>query len=251
MVLKAIIVDDEKFARDDLRYLLQDNPQINIIGEADGIDEAEKILASVTPDVVFLDIQLRGGIGFDLIPFIRPETHIIFITAHNEYAVRAFEVNAIDYILKPITKKRLNASLDRLFPKAPSERKDEPEAQPFNSTDHIYLKTDEGHQFVFINDIIVIRAEGGNYSNIQLKDGRQLLVRRTLKEWQQLLPDPMFIRIHRSTLINTSHIQHIKKEKRGGNYVVTLADHREPLEISFRMEINIKQFLSNFPEPAK
>ncbi len=114
MTLKALLVDDEPFVREDLRQMLLAHKSIEVICEAGTIAQAKKQLAAGRPDVVFLDIQLRGGTGFDLVPLIHKTTKIIFITAYDEYAVRAFEVNALDYILKPVTPERLAESISRL-----------------------------------------------------------------------------------------------------------------------------------------
>ena len=114
MKLKAIIIDDEPFARDDLRYLLSGFADIEIIGEAGRVDEAKKMLSRSRPDVVFLDIELRGGTGFDLVPFIDPKTSVIFITAHDKYAQQALQTGAVGCIPKPVSMDRLTDSLKHL-----------------------------------------------------------------------------------------------------------------------------------------
>ena len=128
MKRKAIIIDDEPFIRHDLREMLSAHKDIEVAGEAGTIAAAKNLLQSSRFDVVFLDIQLRGGSGFDLVPFVHPSAAIIFITAHDEFAVRAFEINALDYLLKPVTTDRLTESLKRLAhrtktpPEEPSSR---------------------------------------------------------------------------------------------------------------------------------
>ena len=246
MTIKSVIIDDEKYIRNDLKYLLRHYPEIEIISEAGRIDEAETILRTTIPDLVFLDIQLMGGTGFDLIPFIHPNTDIIFITAHDEYAIRAFEVNAVDYILKPVTENRLKTSLERVIPNARHNIKRQ--AKQFSTTDAVYLKTDTGHQFVDINEIVAIISEGGNYTVVRIKEERYVIVRRTLKEWLKLLPEQVFMRIHRASIINTSHIRSIEKDKKGGSYNVSLDHCREPLQVSRRMQPNLRQFLNNFQQ---
>ncbi len=116
MTLKTLIVDDEPFVRDDLRHMLGVHETLEVVGEAGTVSGAKKQLLEKDLDVVFLDIQLRGGTGFDLVPFVDETVKIIFITAHDDYAIRAFEVNALDYILKPVTADRLAESVARLSP---------------------------------------------------------------------------------------------------------------------------------------
>ena len=136
MKLKAMIVDDEPFARDDLRHMLACQKEIEVICEAGTIAEAQKQLSEKKLDVVFLDIQLRGGSGFELIPFVNRSTDIIFTTAFDEYAVRAFEINALDYILKPVTAERLCASIDRLKAEKAGQKPDNHEEEQANWSSH-------------------------------------------------------------------------------------------------------------------
>ena len=115
MALKAMIIDDEPFARDDLRYMLAAHPDIEVVWEAGKFDEAKKLLAAHRPDVVFLDLQLRGGSGFDLLPDIRSDTtQVIFVTAHEEYAVQALSADAVDCLLKPVSADCLAEALTHL-----------------------------------------------------------------------------------------------------------------------------------------
>ncbi len=114
MPIKAMIIDDEPFVRDDLKYMLSAHQEIEVAWEAGKIDEAKKILSDNRPDVVFLDIQLRGGSGLDLIPNINPETRVIFVTAHQEDAKQAVETDSVDCIPKPVTAQRLAKTLEKL-----------------------------------------------------------------------------------------------------------------------------------------
>ena len=120
--LKCLIIDDDRFMRAALRFMLSEYGEMEIAGEAGSVGEASSLLGSVQPDVVFLDIQLHGGSGFDLVPCIPPRAHIVFFTAYARYAVRAFEVNALDYLLKPVQADRLAATVERLRHNAPKIR---------------------------------------------------------------------------------------------------------------------------------
>jgi two-component system LytT family response regulator len=185
MKLKAIIIDDEPFVRDDLRDMLAAHKEIEIVGEAGTIAGAKKQLAASSFDVVFLDIQLRGGSGFDLVPLIDISADIIFITAHNEFAVRAFEINALDYLLKPVTRERLAESLWRLLHKEATQPGATGSQPSFEPTDSIFIKTDSGQLFVSLDQIMAISSIGGNYAAVYLTNTEKLLARKTLKEWEK------------------------------------------------------------------
>ncbi len=192
MKLQALIVDDEPFARADLRHMLSCQKEIVVAGEAGTVAEAKRQLSHLKVDVVFLDIQLRGGSGFDVIPFIGQSTDIIFTSAYDEYAVRAFEINALDYILKPITGNRLNASLERLKTKKSGEKKTSLQTGPFEPDDRVFVKIDAGQLFIQVEEILAISSIGGNYVSVKLKNGENLVSRQTLKEWQRVLPESVF-----------------------------------------------------------
>ena len=242
MKLKAMIIDDEVFVREDIRHILSFNQDIDVVCEAGTINEAKKLLSENSLDVVFLDIQLRGGNGFDLVPFIRRPTEIIFITAYDEYAVRAFEVNALDYILKPVMEKRLSDSIERLKSGVKGEKKDSQKSGPFEPDDRVFVKTDSGQMFVDLKDILSISSIGGNYVSLKLKNGEDLLSRKTLKEWEKSLPESVFFRIHRATIINLKSIERIDYQK-DGSCVVSLSDLKETYTVSRRMASGLKNHL--------
>lgn len=242
MKLKAMIVDDEVFVREDLRHILSSGKDIDVVCEAGTINEAKKLLSGRSLDVVFLDIQLRGGSGFDLVPFINRPTEIIFITAYDEYAVRAFEINALDYILKPVTENRLFASIERLKSGFKEKKTGSPKTGPFEPDDRVFVKTDSGQVFVCLEDILSISSIGGNYVNLTLKNGESLLTRKTLKEWEKTLPEPVFFRIHRATIINLRSIDRIDYQK-DGSCLVRLTSLKEPYTVSRRMASGLKSLV--------
>lgn len=197
--LKTVIIDDEPAAREDLRRLLAAHVEISVIGEAGRIAEAEALLLRANYDLVLLDVELRGGNGFDLLPHVRAGARIIFVTAHSQYAVRAFEINALDYLVKPIMAARLESALRR----AGSDSVDPfPPKRNLLPTDLVHLKIGNGTtRFVPLIDIAVIESDE-NYSVVTLRDGTRLHVRRTLKSWEDALPAAQFVRVHRTTIIN-------------------------------------------------
>lgn len=245
MSISAIIIDDEKFARNDLSHMLLDHPEISVIGEAGNIAEAKNLLARVTPDVVFLDIRLQGGSGFELVSHIPPNSEIIFYTAHDAYALRAFEVNALDYLLKPVTTERLAATLHRL-----RQQHEHPHQAPKNlkrlrTEDCIFIRTRKEQQFIEVKTILAVTASGGNYTNLHLESGNRTLVRRTMKAWAHILPDQIFFRIHRASIVNLQRIYRLKKET-NGTVLAHLSGISKPLEVSRRSLSSLKQLMQNF-----
>ena len=242
MKRKAIIIDDEPFIRDDLREMLADHRDIEVVGEAGTIADAKKLMASRRFDVVFLDIQLRGGSGFDLVPLIDISADIIFITAHDEFAVRAFEINALDYLLKPVTRERLAESLWRLLHKEEKQPATTESQLSFESTDRVFIKTESGQLFVSLDSIAAIHSIGGNYVAVYLGNKEKLLTRKTLKDWETLLPKSLFFRIHRSTIINIDFVEQIGYEKDGSS-LVHLWGLKETFAVSRRMLSRLKNAL--------
>lgn len=205
---RALIIDDEKPARLDLRAMLGAHPEIEVVGEASTVGTARELLARADYTLVFLDIQLLGGSGFDLVPHVRPGARVIFATAHNDHALRAFEVNALDYLLKPVKAERLARALERIArPPAPeAEVAGRPApTHELGLDDIVHLNTGTTARFVRVADLGVIEAEE-NYSRVRLADGAGLLVRRTLKAWEDLLPPAHFMRVHRAAIVNLTRL---------------------------------------------
>jgi two-component system LytT family response regulator len=239
---RALIIDDEPPARAALRGLLRAHPEITLAGEADTLAEATTWLASHPYDLVFLDIQLRGGSGFDLVPLIRPDARIIFVTAFDQYAVRAFEVNALDYLIKPVRPQRLAEALRRIA--TPPEPHPPAASLPALAPDDlVHLKSGNGTtRFVALPDIAAIDA-CENYTTVHLGDGNRLLVRRTMKTWEETLPASHFVRVHRGTIVNLSRYRGADRE----SYETTLlhlAGLTEPVRASFRYLPELRARLS-------
>lgn len=210
---RALIIDDEVSARRDLRALLGAHPGVTIAGEAALIDEARVLLHRDDYDLVFLDIQLLGGTGFDLVPDVRPEARIIFVTAYDQFALRAFEVNALDYLRKPLRVARLAESLQRL-PAGPqlsaSHSPFPPTGAPLPQLapdDLISVKTGPGStRFIRVADIVLLTSQD-NYTEVRLANGEHFLVRQTLSSWEERLPLSHFLRVHRQTIVSLPRIE--------------------------------------------
>jgi two-component system LytT family response regulator len=232
----AIIVDDEELARQDLKVLLKDFNEIEIIGEAETVEETKKIIKKADPDLIFLDIQMPGKSGFELLEEIQTNAKIIFVTAYDEYAIRAFEVNAKDYLLKPVIKERLSLAIDRLM----TEKESEDNVQPkLEFDDSIFVMVNNHYQFVKIGSIIKI-ASAGNYSEINTSSKLKGLVLKSLKDWEARLPNNYFVRIHRNAIINLEFVDRVEGWF-NYSYKVFLKEISEPLVISRRYATKLKE----------
>jgi two-component system LytT family response regulator len=236
-MIRSIIVDDELKSRESLKILIEDFCQgVTVHALCQNIAEALAAIDEVKPDLVFLDIQLQRETGFDLLSrFKEVNFEVIFTTAHSEYAIKAFRFSAIDYLLKPIDIEELKAALAKVEKKKDntmSERLQQLLQNLRNGSSDNYklaFPTADGLIFVKISDILYFEASG-NYTEIFMTDNRKYLVSRTLKEYDDLLSDQNFFRIHHAYLIN---LNEIKKYVRGdGGYVVMNND--KALDVSKR-----------------
>ncbi len=236
--LRAILIDDERLARAKLRSMLAAYPQIAVVGEADSVRSAITLIESVNPEVLFLDIQMPGESGFHLLDQVDSSFQTIFVTAFDEFAIRAFEVNALDYLLKPVTHARLARSIERLVV---GKRELDLAKRTFEYDDHIFLETEKQSRFVKVSAVKCLLASGP-YSEILTADGQRILVLKSLKDWEDRLPAKHFLRIHRSTLINLEHIERVEK---GFNYAyqIFLRGLPEPLVMSRRYATKLKDKL--------
>jgi two-component system LytT family response regulator len=210
-MLKAVIIDDIEQARITLKKDLEVyTPDIEIIGEAGGVVEGVKLLRNLHPDVVFLDIQMQDGSGFDLLDLIQEiNFRIIFITASDAHAIKAFRYAAIDYLLKPVDPDELKLAVQKLREKSSSENEKykllNESLKAGNKQTRLALHTQEKIHVVNIADII--RCESNvNYTEFHFIDGKKLMVTKTLKEFEDLLNDHGFFRVHQSHLINTAFL---------------------------------------------
>jgi len=236
-MLKCLIVDDERKSRESLKILVDDFCEnIRVVALCQNVAEALLAIDEHKPHVVFLDIQMQGETGFDLLEKLKKiEFEIIFTTAYSEYAIKAFKFSAIDYLLKPIDIEELKKSVSKVekkvvdsFPTRLENLVQNLKAGP-NHRLKLALPSSDGLVFVKVEDIIYCEASS-NYTNIFMADGKKYLVSRTLKEYEDLLSDQDFFRIHNSYLIN---LNSIKKYVRGeGGYVVMTND--KSLDVSKR-----------------
>ena len=236
-IFRAIIVDDERYARKELAELLKNIEKIEVVAEAENISAAIEKINIHQPDIVFLDIQLIGETGFDLFEKIEPNFKTIFVTAYDQYAIRAFEVNAFDYLLKPVNPERLEKTIANLDKE--DKRKNDLSDTKLLYDDCIYTKLKNSAKFLPLKHISIISAEN-EYSKIVLCNGQNILVHKSLKKWEEKLPDNHFKRIHRSTIVNINHIEEIKKLQ-NNTYEVFLTSIEKSFNMSRRYAAKFKQ----------
>ncbi|MDQ3063730.1 MAG: response regulator [Acidobacteriota bacterium] len=231
-IWKALIIDDERLARTKLRTLLAKHSNIEIAGEADSVIEAVKLIENTKPDVIFLDIQMPQASGFNLLEQIETDAKIIFVTAFDEYAVRAFEINALDYLLKPVNPERLAQAIERL-----SITNNTPE-KTLEYDDFLFINTGRQSKFIKINRIKLISA-ADVYSEVFTDDGAKFLLLKPLAEWEQTLPQKNFMRIHRSTIVNLEYVEKVEKWF-NYSYQIHMCGVSEPFVISRRYASRLK-----------
>ena len=240
-MIKAIIIDDIEQARITLKKDLQVYaPDVSIIGEANGVVEGAKLLKSLKPDIVFLDIQMQDGSGFDLLDILKEiPFKIIFITASDAHAIKAFRYAAIDYLLKPVDPDELTASLKKFREQKLNENE---KYQLLNESlknhqkphERLALHTQDKIHIVNITDIL--RCESNvNYTEFHFVNGKKLLVTKTLKDFEDLLNDQGFYRVHQSHLINTKFIKEFVKTD--GGYLIMNDGCNVPVSTRKRPEV--------------
>jgi len=201
--MRAMIIDDEPPARREIRRLLNEFGWIEVVGEAGNVDQAEELVASLTPELLFLDIQMPGGTGFDLLSRLEDLPQVIFTTAYDEHAVRAFEVDALDYLLKPIDPSRLAEALSRA--KAAQAART---PQPGAVLEQIFVRDGERCWFVPLREVRLLSSEG-NYVRLSWGKERPLLG-RALAALEQRLDANRFFRVNRRQIINLDFIERVE-----------------------------------------
>ncbi len=239
---RALIVDDERLARHELAFLLEKHPEIEVAGEAGSVKDAVPLLEKLRPDLLFLDIQMPRANGFELFERTPVSAEVIFVTAHDEYAVRAFEVNALDYLMKPVNPLRLRQAIERFLRRCPPAAATATAATgPLTYDDTIFVNVGSAPRFVKLASIVCIQAEG-DYSRLVGPTGSMGLVLKSMKEWEALLPERQFCRIQRSVIINCERVERFEPWF-NSSYQVYLQQVPEPFTMSRRLA---KRFRERF-----
>jgi two-component system LytT family response regulator len=240
--MRTIIVDDERLARNELRRLLEAYPQIEIIDEATNGEEAIEKINQLRPELVFLDIQMPGKSGFEVLEAlddsIAPD--VIFTTAYDEYALKAFDFDAIDYLLKPIETNRLDQAIKKLEEDHKSEGEGGPQPKVFSENDQVFVK--DGNKYYFIRLSTVRLFESiGNYVRIYFDTSKPLIL-RSLNALEERLDPHIFFRANRKHIINLRMVETIEPYFSGG--ILVKLKGGEKIEVSRRQAVKFKDLLS-------
>ncbi len=236
--MKAIIIDDERLARQELKNLLVAHKEIEVIAECSDALQAKEKINELKPDVIFCDIQMPGKTGLELAEEISGAVDIVFITAHDEHAIKAFELNAFDYLLKPIQPQRLSETIKKLSIKETTNKTDN--NSPLSRNDMVFIKDGEKCWFVKLTDIRLFESEG-NYVRVYFDTFRPLIL-RSLNSLETRLNEKEFFRASRKHIINLNYIASVESWFNGG-LNVKLKDGKE-VEISRRQAVKLKDMMS-------
>lgn len=242
MKKRVVIIDDERLARAEMRKLLADFPEIEIVGEASHADEGKDLIEETNPDVVFLDIQMPGKTGFQLLEELDHLPRVIFTTAYDEFALRAFEVNALDYLLKPIDNARLSDAIQKL------DMVEEREIAPVSDgsrgmlteNDQVFVKDGEKCWFVRVSEIRLFES-AGNYAKVYFGPNKPLIL-KSLNALEERLDQKMFFRANRKHIVNLRMIERVEPYFNGG--LLLELPGGEKIEVSRRQAVKFKEMLS-------
>ena len=244
-VFKTLIIDDERLARQELKSMLNEYSEIEIIDEAKNGEEGIEKIKLLKPDLIFLDISMPGMTGFEMLKKLEDIPNVIFVTAHDEFALKAFEVNALDYVLKPIDPSRLNLAVEKLKLNEENDfesntvtisRKD----QKLTTSDRVFIKDGEKCFFVQLSDVRMFESDG-NYVKVYFDKNRPLIL-RSLNSFEERLDGNFFFRANRKFIININWIEKIENWFNGGLQVELKTGDK--VEISRRQAIRFKEMFN-------
>ncbi|HMG67089.1 MAG TPA: response regulator [Chitinophagaceae bacterium] len=241
--MRAIIIDDERLARAELRKLLQDFPEVEVVDEAANAEEGIAKIEAQNPDLIFLDIQMPGKTGFDMLSSLERSPNVIFTTAYDEYALKAFEVNALDYLLKPVEPKRLADAIQKLHfieTKDPVAAGENLNKSLLSENDQVFVKDGERCWFVKLCDIRLFESVG-NYAKVFFGTNKPLIL-KSLNALEERLDEKMFFRANRKHIVNLRMIEKIEPYFNGG--LLLELKGGEKIEVSRRQTVKFKEMMS-------
>ncbi len=239
--MRALIIDDERLARKELTNLLQEYPEIEIVGEAVNAEDAEEKIKSLQPDLLFLDIQMPGKTGFELLETLDSVPDVVFTTAYDEYALKAFDFNALDYLLKPIEPDRLKETITKLISRPKKEAVEEVVSdQKLGPQDRVFVKDGDKCWFVKLENIRLFESDG-NYIKIYF-DNFKPMIHKSLNALDEKLDDRSFFRASRKHIINLTWVESIESWFNGGLMVVLRGGDK--VEVSRRQAARFKEMMS-------
>jgi two-component system LytT family response regulator len=240
----AVIIDDERLARNELKKMLVDYPEIEVVGEAANVDEARKIIEELNPELIFLDIQMPVKTGFVLLEELERVPIVVFTTAHDEYALKAFEVNALDYLLKPIDPKRLSDAIQKLMFQDDRDllvNEGRSENRNFLSDlDQVFVKDGEKCWFVKLAEIRLFESVG-NYARVFFGANKPLIL-KSLNSLEERLDPKTFFRANRKHIVNLRMIEKVEPFFNGG--LLLEIKGGEKIEVSRRQAVRFKEMMS-------
>ena len=236
--MKAIIIDDERLARQELKNLLSNYKEIEIVAECSDANQAKNKISELKPDIIFCDIQMPGKSGLELAEEISGTIDVVFITAYDEHAIKAFELNAFDYLLKPVHPSRLAETIKKLQIRETTSKPNN--NSPLSKNETVFIKDGEKCWFVELNNIRLFESEG-NYVRVYFDNFKPLIL-RSLNSLETRLNEKEFFRASRKHIINLSYISSVESWFNGG-LNVTLKDGKE-IEISRRQAVRLKDMFS-------
>ncbi len=243
-MIKAIIIDDERLARMELRKLLSDFPEIEIVAEGANANEGLEKIETINPDLVFLDIQMPGKTGFDMLAELDKAPHVIFTTAYDEYALKAFEVNALDYLLKPVEPRRLADAIQKLHIQEEKEQGINGEMNVnrdmLHEDDQVFVKDGERCWFVKLSEIRLFESVG-NYAKVFFGPNKPLIL-KSLNALEERLDEKTFFRANRKHIVNLRLIDKIEPYFNGG--LLLEMKGGEKIEVSRRQTVKFKEMMS-------
>jgi two-component system, LytTR family, response regulator len=243
-MIRAIIIDDERLARNELKKMLVDFPEIEVVAEAANASEGIEKINNMAPELIFLDIQMPGKTGFELLQELDRAPQVIFTTAYDEYALKAFEVNALDYLLKPVEPKRLSDAINKL---QNHEDRDNGSAEPLNFNrsilrefDQVFVKDGERCWFVKLTDIRLFESVG-NYAKVFFGTNKPLIL-KSLNALEERLDEKIFFRANRKHIVNLRLIEKVEPYFNGG--LLLELKGGEKIEVSRRQTVKFKEMMS-------
>ena len=241
--MRAIIIDDERLARAELKKLLQEFPEVEIVDEAANAEEGITKIETQKPDLIFLDIQMPGKTGFDMLAHLEKTPQVIFTTAYDEFALKAFEVNALDYLLKPVEPKRLADAIQKLH--FGDNKEIRPTTENTNNSllgenDQVFVKDGERCWFVKLSDIRLFESVG-NYAKVFFGPNKPLIL-KSLNALEERLDQKMFFRANRKHIVNLRMIDKIEPYFNGG--LLLELKGGEKIEVSRRQTVKFKEMMS-------
>lgn len=238
--MKVLVIDDERLARNELLKLLDAYPEIDEVSEADSASEAIKFLENNQVDLLFLDIHMPGKNGFELLEDLTMVPKVIFVTAYDEYAIKAFEYNALDYLLKPVDERRFSESMFKFLSEQQKEVPQVKYEKSLSQEDKVFVKDGEKCWFVKLDEIALLESEG-NYVRVYFKEFKPLIL-RSLNNLEKRLDNRKFFRANRKYIINLDWVRNIENWFNGG-LLVTLENGKQ-IEISRRQSARLKEMMS-------